>query len=203
MPDARREFFDAIAEKWDGWMDMDRIERDIEAGLTRFGIGPDETVLDVGCGTGNLTRALLGRLSKRGRVIAVDLSARMLARARAKNQDNRVEFRQADVRLLDLPDRSLDRVICFSVWPHIVDPEATIRALQRMLRPGGWLHVWHIDSRETINQVHAEAGEAVHNDLLVPARELAVLLTDVGLEVHEVVDSETEYLVTARRVPGR
>jgi len=43
-----------------------------------MGVNPDETVLDVGCGTGNLTGALLARLSATGRVIAVDISPRMI-----------------------------------------------------------------------------------------------------------------------------
>jgi ubiquinone/menaquinone biosynthesis C-methylase UbiE len=203
MSNAHQVYFDSIADQWDGWMDMTWITTRLEEGLTRFGLGADETVLDVGCGTGNLIRVLLGRLSERGRVIAVDLSSRMLELARAKNDDRRVELRQVHARDLDLADRALDRVICFSVWPHVDAPEATARELHRVLKPGGWLHVWHIDSRETINQVHAEAGEAVRGDILVPAAELAVLLGAAGFEVTEVVDNETEYVVSARKVAGR
>lgn len=201
MTDARREYFDSIAEKWDGWMDMSRINDRLEKGLTHFDLGPDESVLDVGCGTGNLTRVLLARLGAHGRVIAVDPAARMLELARAKNDDPRVELRQAQARELGLAPGSLDRVICFSVWPHIDSPEATARELGRVLKPNGWLHVWHIDSRATINQVHADAGEAVRGDVLVPASDLSALLATVGFIVEEEVDSGDEYLVSARKAP--
>ncbi len=64
------------------------------------------------------------------------------------------------------------------------------------------MHIWHIDSRETINQVHAEAGEAVRGDVLVPAQELAVLVSDAGFSVEEVVDTDREYLISARKMVG-
>lgn len=202
MTNARQVFFDSIADQWDGWMDMTWITSRLEEGLTRFGLGADEAVLDVGCGTGNLTRVLLGRLSERGRVIAVDLSPRMLELARAKNDDPRVEFRQTHACELPLADRSIDRAICFSVWPHIDAPETVALEIRRVLKTDGWMHIWHIDSRETINQVHAEAGEAVRGDVLVPAKDLAVLVCDAGFSVEEVADTDREYVISARKAVG-
>ncbi len=203
MSNARREYFDTIADKWDGWMDMPNINARITEGLDRFGLGPDETVLDVGCGTGNLTRVLLDRLSASGRVVAIDPSARMLALARAKNPDDRADVSQTHARDLDLAGASLDRVICFSVWPHVDAPEETLGVLHRLVRPGGWLHIWHIDSRETINRIHTEAGEAVRGDHLMPAVDLADLVAGAGFDLHEVVDNDTEYVVTARKGAAR
>lgn len=200
MSDDRRQYFDSIAAEWDGWMDMARVRSRIDQGLAHFGLTPEEAVLDVGCGTGNLTQRLLRRLSDHGSVIAVDPSEQMLARARAKNPDPRVEHQRAHAHSLDIAARSLDRVICLSVWPHIDTPWATVRELRRVLRPGGWLHVWHIDSRETINRVHAEAGDAVRGDVLLPADDLAAFLAEAGFEVHDLVDSDYEYLVSARKV---
>jgi len=202
MRNAHQVYFDSIADQWDGWMDMSRITARIDEGLTRFGLGADEAVLDVGCGTGNLTRVVLARLSARGRVVAVDLSPRMLELARAKNDDRRVDFRQAHVCDLSLADQSIDRVICFSVWPHIDKPEVAALEIRRVLKADGWMHIWHIDSRETINQVHAEAGEAVRGDMLVPAKDLAVLVRDAGFSVGEVVDTDREYVISAQKVVG-
>ncbi len=152
------DYFDSIADKWDGWMDMDSINRRISAGLSRFGITAGECVLDVGCGTGNLTRKLLERLDESGRVMAVDVSPQMIELAKAKNPDPRSVFHVADVCCLPVEDRSLDRVLCFSMWPHVEEPEKALLEIKRVLKPGGFLHIWHIDSRETINHIHANAG---------------------------------------------
>lgn len=195
--DARAAFFDAIADQWDGWDDLAALARRLAAGLEALGLERDETVLDVGCGTGNLTLALLARLSAAGRVHAIDASARMVAVARGKIADPRVTWHAVDALRLPLADASADRAICFSVWPHFDDPVAVATELGRVLRPGGRLHVWHWLPRERVNAIHAEAGPAVRHDRLPPATETAALLTATGLPATALLDNAEGYLVTA------
>src|SRR3712207_4114728 len=68
--------------------------------LDRLELAGDETVLDAGCGTGKVTRALHERLP-RGHVIAVDASPSMVEQARA-GLPAEVEVRQADLLALAL-----------------------------------------------------------------------------------------------------
>lgn len=197
--DSRAAYFDSIAERWDGWEDLPALEAWLAEGLERLGVGPDERVLDAGCGTGNLTRALLTRLSDAGRVLAVDLSPRMIDAARRKVRDPRAGWLVADLRRLPVPDASFDRVICCSVWPHIDDREGTAGEIARVLRPGGRLDIWHLASRARINAVHTGAGGAIGGDLLPPAGETADLLRRCGFRLAAVVDDEDGYLVAAVR----
>ena len=197
IDDAKVSYFDQIADKWDGWEDLPSLAAKLGAGLDKLGVGPDESVIDVGCGTGNLTRALLSRLSPAGRVVAVDISPRMVEEAGRKIRDPRVDWRVADVRRLPLPDAACNRAICLSVWPHIEDHGAAAEELGRVLKTGGCLHVWHLSSREKITQVHASAGEPIHNDFLPPAAETAALLERHGFLVTTVIDDADRYLVTA------
>ena len=193
----RAAFFDGIADKWDGWEDLAAMERKFATGLAELGVGADETVLDVGCGTGNLTRALLARLSSAGSVVAVDISPRMLEVARTKVSDPRVTWHAQDARRLPLGDASCDRVICYSVWPHFEDRTAVATELARVLKPGGSLHVWHLIPRQRVNEIHAGAGEAVREDVLAPADETAALLTAVGFRSVTATEAGATYLVTA------
>lgn len=206
--DPKAAFFDEIADKWDGWEDLPSLAEKLSAGIEEFGVGPNEKILDVGCGTGNLTLALLAGLSPAGRIVAVDIATRMIEEAGRKIRDSRVAWHVADVCRLPISDAVCDRAFCFSVWPHIEDRGAAARELGRVLKPGGHLHVWHLSSREKISRIHASAGEPIRNDVLPPAADTAALLERHGFDATTVVDDADRYLVTAvfagsRRKPRR
>lgn len=80
----RRGFFDAIAADWDHRVVTNAFRTRLEAGVDALAIGAHEVVLDLGCGTGNLTALLAERAGSRGAVLAVDFSTAMLEIARAK-----------------------------------------------------------------------------------------------------------------------
>lgn len=196
----RTDYFDGIAEQWDGWEDLDVVARKLAQGLEAFEVEPGETVLDVGCGTGNLVAALLARLSAAGRVVAVDISPRMIEVARSKIADERVTWRVADARCLPLADGSCNRAVCCSVWPHFENPRKVADELYRVLKPGGHLHVWHLSSRETVNGIHTGVGGAVGHDLLAPAEQTASVIRAAGYRVTAVVDDDRRYLVSAAKL---
>ncbi len=198
MTESRREFFDRIATQWDGFVDLAQMAEKLHAGLREVDVAASSTVVDLGCGTGNLTLALLERLGSDGRVVAVDFSPHMLREAQRKVADERVTWLVADAAELPVEDASADYVICFSAWPHFPEPKRVLAEVLRVLRPGGALHIWHAASRATINQIHAEAGRAVEHDRLAPAEALAALASECGLEPYEVVDNDTRYVVRAR-----
>jgi ubiquinone/menaquinone biosynthesis C-methylase UbiE len=101
-------------------------------------------VLDVGCGTGASALPAAQTVGKTGAVVGIDLSSRLLERARAKaltaGLDN-IEFRRADMTALEYPNGSFDAVVSvFSIF-FVPDMEGLVRELWRMVRPGGKLAV--------------------------------------------------------------
>jgi trans-aconitate 2-methyltransferase len=130
-----------------------------EAVMDRLELGGDETVLDAGCGSGRVTRLLLERVP-RGRVIAVDADAQMVARARAELAGTAADVRQADLAHLRLRDgEQVDAVFSNAVFHWIDDHDALFAALATALRPGGRISV-QCGGEGNVANVHAVALQA-------------------------------------------
>jgi trans-aconitate methyltransferase len=100
--------------------------------LDRLVLRGDETVLDAGCGTGNVTRLLHERLPD-GHVIAVDAAPSMVEQAR-RNYPN-LRFEVADAADFDLG--RFDAVFSNAVLHWVPQPERVIASVRRALKPGG------------------------------------------------------------------
>ena len=109
-------------------------------GMVDLEIERTDTVLDIGCGVGRLTRALATRA---GRVYGLDVSREMLWLAQQHNPHlTNVEWVHGDGESLrGIEDGSVDGCFSHVVFQHIPDPEITlayVRDMGRVLPPGGW-----------------------------------------------------------------
>jgi ubiquinone/menaquinone biosynthesis C-methylase UbiE len=94
-----------------------------------------QLIVDVGCGTGRFSLPLADRF--RAKVIGIDPSQSMLAVARTKHGNARVEFRLAPAESLPLVDGSADLVFMSMVLHHLPDKDAAARECRRILRADG------------------------------------------------------------------
>ena len=152
-----------------------------------------ERVLDVGCGSGVVTRAIAARVGAAGRVVGLDPSEALLSVARehadASDVGSRIEFRAGSALELPFPDASFDAAIAVTVLAHMHEGARAIPELVRVVRPGGRVAAFDFDAdmtifthsdREMTRRIVAAASDAVAVDGWI-ARRLPGLLIEAGL----------------------
>jgi len=178
----RGEVFDAVAEAYDRERPSYPSEL-IDAACAIAGLAAGSRVLEIGCGTGKLTEALVERELA---VDAVDPGPNMITLARRRVHDSdRVEFHVGRFEDVSLPDRSFDAVFSATAF-HWIDPKVGWAKAARLLRPGGTLAlIMHINYRDESTAADDEALREVFKPYWVdpaswyPLRDLATVRAGV------------------------
>ena len=125
---------------------QERLDRQIgphgERALAALAAAPGERILDIGCGCGDSSLALAERVTPGGRVLGLDLSEPMLARARERAAAaglSNVSFRAADAQTDALEPAGFDAAFSRFGVMFFADPVAAFRNVRGALRPGGRL----------------------------------------------------------------
>lgn len=150
------QFQGSIPEAYDRYLRpllFEPYARDLAA---RLEIGPAMRVLEIACGTGIATRALLARLPGDATLVATDFSDAMLAAAQQRvSADQRLAWQPADAAALPFDDASFDAVVCQFGVMFFPDKPAALRQMRRVMRPGGQLlaSTWDAIDRNSIARV--------------------------------------------------
>nr|WP_280865602.1 class I SAM-dependent methyltransferase [Falsiroseomonas frigidaquae] len=94
-------------------------------------------VLDLGCGYGWFARWAIGQGAQS--VLGIDISERMLARARELTSGEDIEYRQGDLDALDLPVAGFDLVFSSLAFHYVEDLPGMLRQVHAAMAPGGML----------------------------------------------------------------
>jgi SAM-dependent methyltransferase len=151
------------------------------------------TVLDLGSGAGFDTFLAAKKVGRRGKVIGVDMTAKMIKKARANAEKygfSNVEFRMGDIEKLPVDDDSIDVIISNCVINLAPDKAAVFREAFRVLRKGGRMFVSDMVLLEELSKQQREdekliagcVGGAILKD------EYLRLVGDAGFKVK--IDSE-------------
>ncbi len=160
------------------------------------------TILDLGCGTGEITARLAAKFPNAS-FVGVDLEEAHLTRAaeRCAAFGSRVRFEVGDALALRFDDSTFDLVVCRHVLQAVPDAEAVLAEIRRVLRPGGrahlisedygmlWCHPTELDSDGFWQRFPPRFGNAVGCDLHV-GRKTFTLLHDLGM-----TDIAVDYIV--------
>ena len=171
-------------------------------------LSPGLAVLDVGCGTGAITRGIAEAVGPHGRAVGVDVNAGMIEKARAAHRGvPALSFAVADVHAL--PAGGFDIVTAARVLQWLAEPAAALRRMAEAAKPGGRVvvldfnhekAVWKPEPPESMRRFYLaflrwRATAGMDNGI---ADHLPEMFARVGL--HEIVT--TEQHETTRRADG-
>jgi ubiquinone/menaquinone biosynthesis C-methylase UbiE len=158
--------------------------------------GQPRRILDVGCGTGELTFRLAEHYPE-AQIVGVELEPSHVARAAVHCAPfgDRVRVEVGDAYALDVDPDTFDLVVCRHVLQSIPQPELVVDQCRRALAPGGWLHLLledytmiHVDGPSTLDRFWLDGpvrfAEATGVDARIGRRGSALLsaFEDVRLD---------------------
>jgi SAM-dependent methyltransferase len=170
----------------------------------RYGLPAGASILDAGCGTGEISRRL-AEIFPQARLLGVDVIDDHLERARARCAalGERARFENRSIFELGLPDATFDLVVCRHVLQAVPHAERALAELVRVARRGGWIHLIaedylmiHFESRrldpdDFWSVAPRQFGDAIGTDLRVGRKAYGMLrrlaLTDITVD-YVVVD---------------
>ena len=138
VPDASAESFAGVANPFS----LGRLE-------------PAERVLDLGCGAGTDSLVAAQMVAPEGRVVGIDMTPEMLAKARGSASEmaaENVEFVEGEAERLPFPDESFDVVISNGVIDLIPDKDAVFAELFRVLLPGGRIQIADVTIENPVSE---------------------------------------------------
>jgi SAM-dependent methyltransferase len=151
VPDDPEALRAAILDRWErsapGWSARRERQREFGMPVSRAMIDavspqPGQRLLELAAGVGDTGMLAAKSLLPGGTLVSSDATEGMLAAARARAAElgvENVEFKRLELEWIDLPTASVDAILCRWGLMFAVDPEAALREMRRVLRPGGRL----------------------------------------------------------------
>lgn len=138
----------------------------------RYGLTGPLRILDLGCGTGEITRRLAERYPEAS-LLGIDILEGNLAVARRDNAGSggRIRYAQGDAFALAEVDASFDLVVCRHMSQAVPRFPLVLAEMTRVLRPGGWLHLLS----EDYGMLHMPASDDFDPDRFWNANAVAFL----------------------------
>ena len=191
--DRTKEFFNTHAATWDA-RENPAFAQTIERILARFAPGPQDTVLDVACGTG----ILLPFLTRRGvsSYTALDFSEEMARRFREKHPGAKILVADFQQTALFAPE-TFSKIIIYNAFPHFSAPQAVFVNAYALLRSGGILCIAHAMNRRRLNCHHAKANIAEHR--LVSDAQMRRFYANAGFA--SILTENCSYFYSSGRKP--
>jgi SAM-dependent methyltransferase len=175
--------------------------------LIQCGLKPGHTLVDVGCGSGRLSKALLPYMAPSGRFLGTDVVRELLQYA-SQGCPPSWQFAQVEDIRIPFADNSADFACFFSVFTHLLHEETYCYLLEarRVVKPGGrivfsfleFAHNWEIFEATFGNVLRGIPN--VHLNTFISRDAIAAWTQHLGLTVLELHDAHEQFIPLSRPV---
>jgi ubiquinone/menaquinone biosynthesis C-methylase UbiE len=196
----RKDFFDRHASSWDKDLGYEDGAARLEEVVKWFNLSQQDSVLDVGTGTGILLPFLREAIGPKGRLIAIDFSFKMLEKAKTRHFPGEKNIINASVAAIPFRSDQFDRVTCFSAFPHFPNKSWALLEMVRVLKSGGTLFIAHLHSVEEINQFHQAVGGPVAHDFLPHPERIRSLMKESGLDEVSILNQPGKFFAQGKKI---
>ncbi len=190
------DFFNSIAEKWDQIAVHDKAKLDFI--MRKAHIKPQDSVLDLGCGTGVLLPVIKKQVNPDGKITALDISHKMLEIAERKNGVGFVEYVCCNFYEYDKKNE-FDLIVAYSCFPHFKDRARFFLKSNAILQDKGRLLIAHSEGRSIINNMHSEISHQLTSDALESAADVVKMAKLYGFSKIEIIDTDELFLVLVEK----
>jgi ubiquinone/menaquinone biosynthesis C-methylase UbiE len=122
--------------------------------LEQLDIEPGDSVLDIGCNTGDTEHYLVSLYPFVNNVVGLDYDENRIIAAKEswenRGKNKKIEFIQGDGSALPFEDETFDKIICAETLEWIKDPTKAIKEIKRVLKPNGIALIQHTDWDQTV-----------------------------------------------------
>ncbi|MFH2049971.1 MAG: methyltransferase domain-containing protein [bacterium] len=157
-----------------------------------------ETVLDIGCGTGNLFKYLIDYLPH-GRIIGIDFALNMLRKCPV-HFSGKIFTVQSLAEQLPVRTSSSDIVLNYCLYPHLKYKHTALQEFYRILKPCGKYYVIHPQGSHEINCIHNKIGAPVCYDFIEPIDSVATMLQLNDFKVLKAIDKPNIFFIESVKI---
>lgn len=172
------------------------LERDL---LIQYGLAPNHSLIDVGCGSGRLAKALVSYLH--GRYLGLDVLPALLAHARAQAPNPAWRFETVTGFSIPERDEAADMIAFFSVFTHLLHEQSYVylRDARRVLKPGGrivfsFMEFGYPSHWRAFEEAIAHINDPLPLNVFISRDAIAAWAEHLALDVVDVQDGEQLFI---------
>lgn len=190
--DKQIEIFNKESKIWDSKQEdcSNQIKRLMELSQIKEGY----KVLDVGCGTGIIDKALIEKVGEKGFVKAIDISNGMIEVAKNKLNYPNLVFEVNNIENIEDNNEYYDTIICNNVFPHFVNVDKVLTNSYRILKNNGYFIVSHLKGRNFVNNIHKNTDNFQEDRVPVPHKWINIF-KEYGFKEILSLDEENFYII--------